>query len=37
LQAYERFLAAWHDADPDVPVLLEAMGEYDRVKGGAAC
>ncbi len=37
LRAYERFLAAWQDADPDVPVLFEAMGEYDRVKHGAAC
>ena len=26
--AYERFLAAWAQADPDLPVLLEARHEY---------
>jgi DNA-binding winged helix-turn-helix (wHTH) protein/tetratricopeptide (TPR) repeat protein len=33
--AYERFLAAWKDADPDVPVLLEAREEYARLERGA--
>jgi tetratricopeptide (TPR) repeat protein len=32
LQAYEQFLAGWKSADPDVPVLLEAREEYDRMK-----
>jgi DNA-binding winged helix-turn-helix (wHTH) protein/tetratricopeptide (TPR) repeat protein len=36
LQFYERFLAGWPEADSDVPVLLEAREEYDRLKGGTA-
>jgi tetratricopeptide (TPR) repeat protein len=32
LQAYEQFLKAWAAADPDVPVLLEAREEYDRLR-----
>jgi DNA-binding winged helix-turn-helix (wHTH) protein/tetratricopeptide (TPR) repeat protein len=32
LNAYERFLTGWGEADPDVPVLLEARSEYDRLK-----
>jgi DNA-binding winged helix-turn-helix (wHTH) protein/tetratricopeptide (TPR) repeat protein len=35
LRAYERFLAGWKDADPDVPVLLEARDEYGRLTRGA--
>jgi eukaryotic-like serine/threonine-protein kinase len=31
LNAYERFLTAWGEADPDVPVLLEARSEFDRL------
>jgi len=31
-KAYERFLAAWADADADVPVLLEAREEYRRLQ-----
>ena len=27
-QAYEDFLALWKDADPDIPVLVEARKEY---------
>jgi eukaryotic-like serine/threonine-protein kinase len=34
LQAYEQFLKAWAAADPDVPVLLEARKEYDRLRLG---
>jgi DNA-binding winged helix-turn-helix (wHTH) protein/tetratricopeptide (TPR) repeat protein len=30
-EAYERFLAGWANADPDVPVLLEAREEYGRL------
>jgi hypothetical protein len=29
--AYERFLAGWGQADADVPVLLEAREEYERL------
>jgi tetratricopeptide (TPR) repeat protein len=29
-QAYERFFAEWEQADPDVPVLVEARKEYAR-------
>jgi DNA-binding winged helix-turn-helix (wHTH) protein/tetratricopeptide (TPR) repeat protein len=29
--AYETFLARWTNADPDVPALLEARAEYDRL------
>jgi hypothetical protein len=38
--AYQDFLAAWKDADPDVPVLKEAKAEYGKLrnagKGSAA-
>jgi eukaryotic-like serine/threonine-protein kinase len=30
--AYQDFFAAWKDADPDVPVLLEGRAEYQKVK-----
>ena len=36
LNAYEQFLGQWTDADPDVPVLLEAQREYVRLKRSAA-
>jgi len=26
--AYQNFLAMWKDADPDVPLLLQAKAEY---------
>jgi len=29
--SYEAFLALWKDADPDIPVLKSAKGEYDRL------
>ena len=31
LRAYEQFLHEWTAADPDVPILLEARKEYDRL------
>ena len=30
--AYQDFLALWKDADPDVPILLQAKGEYARLQ-----
>ena len=30
--AYQDFLAMWKDADPDVPVLIAAKSEYDKLK-----
>lgn len=30
--AYQNFLAAWKDADPDVPLLKEANAEYGKVQ-----
>jgi tetratricopeptide (TPR) repeat protein len=29
--AYQDFLALWKDADPDVPVLLQAKSEYNKL------
>ncbi|MGB2900175.1 MAG: protein kinase [Candidatus Acidiferrum sp.] len=29
--AYQDFLAAWKDADPDVPVLIQAKSEYAKL------
>jgi serine/threonine protein kinase/tetratricopeptide (TPR) repeat protein len=29
---YQDFLALWKDADPDLPVLIEAKKEYERLK-----
>ena len=29
--AYQDFLALWKDADPDVPVLIEARAEYAKL------
>ena len=31
-KAYQDFLALWKDADPDIPVLMEAKAEYARLK-----
>ncbi len=31
-RAYENFLALWKDADPDIPILLDAKAEYARLK-----
>jgi hypothetical protein len=30
--AYEDFLALWKDADPNVPVLVQAQAEYAKLK-----
>jgi hypothetical protein len=30
--AYQDFLAAWKDADPDVPILKEAKTEYGKLQ-----
>jgi eukaryotic-like serine/threonine-protein kinase len=30
--AYEDFLSLWQDADPDVPVLVQAKAEYAKLK-----
>ncbi|HEY6401865.1 MAG TPA: hypothetical protein VI479_10680, partial [Blastocatellia bacterium] len=31
-QAYEYFFRLWNDADADLPILIEAKIEYDRLK-----
>jgi tetratricopeptide (TPR) repeat protein len=30
--AYQNFLAAWKDADPDLPLLKEAKAEYAKLQ-----
>lgn len=30
--AYQDFLTLWKDADPDIPILKQAKGEYGRLK-----
>ena len=30
--AYQDFLALWKDADPDIPILKEAKGEYAKLQ-----
>ena len=30
-RAYRDFLALWRDADPDIPILLEAKAEYEKL------
>jgi hypothetical protein len=30
--AYQDFLAAWKDADPDLPILKEAKAEYAKLQ-----
>ena len=30
--AYQDFFALWKDADPDIPVLIAAKAEYDKLK-----
>jgi eukaryotic-like serine/threonine-protein kinase len=32
LAAYKDFLALWKDADPDIPILKEAMAEYAKLR-----
>ena len=31
-QAYQDFFALWNDADPDLPILIEAKQEYGKIK-----
>ena len=31
-KAYEDFFALWKDADPDIPILIEAKKEYEKIK-----
>ncbi len=35
IKAYETFLELWKEADPDIPLLLEARAEYERLMGSA--
>jgi hypothetical protein len=30
--AYQNFLKQWKDADPDIPILKEAKGEYAKLQ-----
>jgi len=30
--AYQNFFALWKNADPDLPVLIEAKKEYEQLK-----
>jgi len=30
--AYEDFLTLWKDADPDIPILMQARAEYARLQ-----
>ena len=32
LASYEKFLALWKDADPDIPVLIAAKSEYAKLQ-----
>ena len=32
LAAYKDFLALWEDADPDIPILKQAKGEYSKLQ-----
>jgi hypothetical protein len=32
LAAYKDFLTIWKDADPDIPILKEAKGEYAKLQ-----
>ena len=31
-KAYQDFFALWKDADPDIPILIEAKKEYENLK-----
>ncbi len=31
-KAYQDFLALWKDADPDIPILIAARAEYEKLK-----
>jgi len=30
--AYQDFLTLWKDADPDIPILQQAMAEYAKLQ-----
>jgi hypothetical protein len=30
--AYQDFLTIWKDADPDLPILIQAKAEYPRLQ-----
>ena len=30
--AYQNFLTLWKDADPDVPILIQANAEYAKLR-----
>jgi eukaryotic-like serine/threonine-protein kinase len=30
--AYQDFLTLWKDADPDIPILIAAQAEYEKLK-----
>jgi len=32
LAAYRDFLTLWKDADPDIPLLKQAQGEYAKLQ-----
>jgi hypothetical protein len=32
LAAYKDFLTIWNDAEPDIPILKEAKGEYGKLQ-----
>ena len=36
LVAYKDFLSIWKDADPDIPILKEAKGEYAALQQQSA-
>lgn len=31
--AYDKYLALWKDADPDLPILKQAKAEYAKLTG----
>src|SRR4029453_1171723 len=31
-KAYQDFFAFWKDADPDIPILIEARSEYEKIR-----
>ena len=31
-KAYADFFAAWKDADPDLPLMIEAKKEYEKLR-----
>jgi hypothetical protein len=31
-KAYQDFLTLWKDADPDIPILIDAKKEYEELK-----